>query len=162
MVDAPCADRHRARRGAADVDQVAPLRRVADEVALEEDRPQQQDVGRVGDRPVAHVGVVQRDDVAVAQVGDLVRRVLDDRRDRAAELPDHHARVTVGDQRELVGLLADDRADGGRLQHTVHLVARVGQRVLDDVERDLVDVVLAHEVGQRRSAWRSSALLPDR
>ena len=73
-----------ARGGAADVDEVAPLRRVADEVALEEDRPQQQEVRRVGDRALAHVRVVERDDVAVAQVGDLVGRVLEDRRDRAS------------------------------------------------------------------------------
>ena len=66
--------------------------------------------------------------------------------DRAPELADHHPPLAIGDQWELVGLLADHRADRGCLEHAVHLVARVRKRVLDDVERYRVDVVLAHEV----------------
>ena len=48
----------------------------------------------------------------------------------------------VGDQRELVVLLADAGRQGGAEQHLVHLVAGVAQRVLDEVEGDRVDVDL--------------------
>ena len=60
----------------------------------------------------------------------------------SAELADDHLALGVGDQRELVVLLADPWRERGAEQHLVHLVARVAQRVLDQVERHRVDVDL--------------------
>ena len=60
--------------------------------------------------------------------------------DRQAELADDHLPVRVGDQRELVVLLADARGQRGAEQHLVHLVAGVAQAVLDEVEGDRVDL----------------------
>src|SRR3979411_1441968 len=74
--------------------------------------------------------------------------MIDDRLDRTAELTHDHPRLAIGDQGELIALLADDRTDRCRLEHAVHLVACVRERVLDDVEGDVVDVVVPHEVGK--------------
>jgi hypothetical protein len=59
--------------------------------------------------------------------------------DEAAELADDHAAGAVGDDRELVVLLADAGRHGRAEQHRVHLVAGVAQGVLDDVDGDRVD-----------------------
>ena len=48
-------------------------------------------------------------------------------RDGQAELADDHLPVRVGDQRELVVLLADAGGQRGAEQHLVHLVAGVAQ-----------------------------------
>ena len=135
---------------AANIHQVAPLQRVADVIGafavIVEDGAHQQDVRKMRRAPFHHVGVVQGYHVAVLEFLDGVRGVFQDRIHGAPELADDHAALAVGYEGKLVGLLADDGADGGGDEHPVHLVADVLQGVLDDVQGDVVYVVFPDEV----------------
>ena len=105
--------------------QVAPLEGVADVFFVVEDRAYKKDVRQVRGRTLHHVRVVEGYDVTVSEFLDIVGRVLQDRIHGATELAHDHASFAVGDQGELVGLLPDDGAYGGRYQHPVHLVPDV-------------------------------------
>jgi hypothetical protein len=129
----------RARQPAARVHLVAELRRPADELVLEEDRHEHEPVVRVRDRRRALVRVRREDHVARIDAAVPVAHHLVD---VGAELADDHPPARVGDHRELVVLLADDRAHRRAEQHRVHLVPRVAQRVLDDVEGDRIDLLI--------------------
>ena len=139
--------RHAARHRAADVHHVAEHRAEADNFALEEDRDQHHPVVDVADRAAALVGVALQDDIAGLEHERLLGQHLGD---VGAELPDDHPPLRVGNHRELVVLLADDRGHRGAEEHRVHLVARVAKRVLDQVEGDRIE---------RRGRGASSASL---
>ena len=88
------------RVGAPDVEHVRRRAREADELAVEEDRDHDRDVGGVRG---AAVGVVVQDDVAVVDVLAEDRDdVLDDLRHRAHE---HRSRVRLG---QLVAVPVED------------------------------------------------------
>jgi len=78
--------------------------------------------------------------------------------DVGPELAHDHAALRVGEHRELVVLLADHRAHGGAEEHGVHLEARVAERVLDDVERDRVDLDVGDLGDLHAHAFRISRL----
>ena len=108
----------------------------ADQVALVEDRDQHHEVVEVADRAGARVGVVLQDDVAGLE---LEAALLEHVGNVRAELADDHLALGVADHREFVVLLADHRRHRRAEQHRIHFVARVAQRVLDQVERDGVE-----------------------
>ncbi len=91
----------------------------------------------MADGRAAGVGVRRQQDVTLLD-GAVV--AVQEVGDRQAELADDHLPVGVGDQGELVVLLADAGGQGGAEQHLVHLIAGVAQGVLDQVEGDDVDV----------------------
>ena len=136
----------------AGVHLVAELARPADDLVLEEDRHEHEPVVRVRDRRRALVRVAREDHVARVDAPVPLGHHL---RDVGAELADDHAALRVGDHRELVVLLADHRAHRAAEQHGVHLEARVAERVLDDVERDRIDL----DVGDLRRSAASGALM---
>ena len=146
--------RHRRRRLAADVGHVPEHRRPADDPALVEDRHDDQPVVGVADRGAAGVRVGGEQDVALL---DRAVEAVEEVGDGQAELADDHLPVGVGDQRELVVLLADARRQRGAEQHLVHLVAGVAQRVLDQVEGDRVDVDAARAASVAVSMIRAMA-----
>ena len=84
-----------------------------------------QPVVGVADRRAAGVRVGGEQDVALA---DVAVEAVEEVGDGQAELADHHLPGGVGDQRELVVLLADAGGQRGAEQHLVHLVAGVAQR----------------------------------
>ena len=137
LVDRRRARRERAGQPPARVHLMAELARPADDLVLEEDRHEHEPVVGVRDRRRALVRVAGEDHVARVDAAIPVAHHL---RDVGAELADHHPALRVGQHRELVVLLADHRAHGGAEEHRVHLEARVAERVLDDVERDRVDL----------------------
>ena len=143
LVDRAGVGRQRARHLAADVGHVTEHRRPGDEAAVLEDRHQHQPVVGVADRAVDRVRVGGQEDVALL---DRAVVALQEAPDERAELADDHLAVEVGDQRELVVLLADARRHGRAEQHRVHLVAGVAQGALDDVEGDGVDLHLLHRL----------------
>ena len=138
---------HAARHRAADVHHVPEHRAEADQPAIEEDRDQHHPVVDVADGAAALVGVALQDDVARLQRERLLGQHLGH---VGAELPDDHPALRVGDHRELVVLLADDRGHRGAEQHRVHLVARVAQGVLDQVEGDRIEGRGGDVAGTRR------------
>jgi hypothetical protein len=86
---------------------------------------------------VAGIRVRGEEDVALldrAVVGGL------EAVNEAAELADDHLAVEVGDHREFVVLFANAGRHRRPEQHGIHLETRVQHRVLDDVERDGIDV----------------------
>ena len=87
-------------------------------------------------RAAALVGIALQDDVSRLELERLFGQHLGH---VGAELPDDHPALRVGDHRELVVLLADDRGHRRSEQHRVHLVARVAQRVLDQIEGDRIE-----------------------
>ena len=137
---------HGARRLAADVGHVPEHRGPADHPTLDVDRQHHQPVVGVTDRGAAGVGVGGEQHVTLA---DVALEAGEEVGDGQPELPDHHLALGVGDQRELVVLLADTGRQRGAEQHLVHLVPRVAQPVLDEVEGDRVDVHLLDRGGRR-------------
>ena len=130
--------RHRARGLAADVGHVAEHRRPADDPAAVEDRQHDQPVVGVADRRVAGVRVRGEQDVA------LLDGVVE--AGRAASGTDRpNWPTTILPSRSPISGNSSccSRMPGrqrGAEQHLVHLVAGVAQGVLDEVERDEVDV----------------------
>ena len=148
-VDALLEDRARARRQRprerpARVHHVTELARPADQLVLVEDRQQHQPVVRVRDRARALERVRGEDHVARVHAAIPVGHHLVD---VGAELAHDHAAARVGEHRELVVLLADDRAHRRAEEHRVHLEPRVLQCAFDDVERDRVDRDAGRDLG---------------
>ena len=129
--------RQRAGERASGVHLVAELRRPADELVVVEDRHEHEPVVRVRDRRRALERIGREDHVARVDAPVPLGHHLVDVR---AELTDDHAAPWVGDHRELVVLLADDRAHRRAEEHGVHLETGVLERPFDDVERDRVDL----------------------
>ena len=155
LEDRAGARRQRPRQRAARVHHVTELARPADELVLVEDRQQDEPVVRVRDRARALERVGGEDHVARVHAAIPVGHHLVD---VGAELAHDHAAARVGEHRELVVLLADDGAHGGPEEHRVHLVPRVLQCALDDVERDRID--RDRRSGSRRSAARRAWWMP--
>ena len=129
---------------AARVHLVAELARPADELVLVEDRQEHEPVVRVRDRARALERVGREDHVARVHAAVPVGHHLVD---VGAELAHDHAAARVGEHGELVVLLPDDGAHGGPEEHRVHLVPRVLQCALDDVERDRIDRDVGRDLG---------------
>jgi len=91
----------------------------------------------MADRAADRIGIGQEDHVAVL---DRAFIAIEERADVAAELANDHAALMVGDQREGIALLANAGRHGGAHQRGVHLDPRVAQCVLDDFQRDGVDL----------------------
>src|SRR5580700_168115 len=87
--------------------------------------------------PYACKGIVPDENVAVV---DIIFELLDDGRDVGAELSDNHLPALVADHRKFVVLLADDGRKRDADHDAVHLEAGVLERVLDNVERDGIDL----------------------
>mmetsp|Transcript_33478 Transcript_33478/g.87040 ORF Transcript_33478/g.87040 Transcript_33478/m.87040 type:complete len:315 (-) Transcript_33478:1957-2901(-) len=99
------------------------------------DRAQDQPVIQMAHRTVASVRVTHHDHIAVFDgLGEPTQKG----RDKGTELANNHISGGVGDHRELVMLLTNSRAHGGPIHNGVHLEARGLQRILDDLQRDLV------------------------
>ena len=128
--------RHAPRHRPADVHHVAEHGAEADQLAFVEDGDQHHPVVDVADRAAALVGVALQDDVPGLELERLLGQHL---RDVGAELSDDHPALRVGDHRELVVLLADDRGHRRSEEHRVHLVACVAQGVLDQIEGDRIE-----------------------
>jgi hypothetical protein len=137
LEDGRRAGRQRARQAPAGVHLVAELTAPPHELVLVEDRDEHEPVVRVRDRRAALVRIAREDHVAGVDPAIPVAHHLVD---VGPELADDHPALRVREHRELVVLLADDRRHRAAEQHRVHLEARVAQRVLDDVERDRVDL----------------------
>jgi len=129
--------RQRARQRAAGVHLMAEHAGPAYELAAVEDRRQHQPVVDMRDRAATQVGVAGEDHVALADRPFVAVHHLSD---VGAELAHDHAAARVGDHGKLVVLLPDNRAHGGAEEHRVHLVTRILERALDDVEGDGVDL----------------------
>ena len=137
----------RARERPARVHLVAELRRPADELVVVEDRHEHEPVVRVRDRGGTLERVRGQDHVPGI---DAAIPVLHHLVDVGAELAHDHAAARVGDHRELVVLLPDDRAHRGAEEHGVHLVPCALERPFDDVERDGVDLDAGRDLGDLR------------
>ena len=91
----------------------------------------------MADRAADRIRIGQEDHVAFLERAGVT---IEERPDVAAELAHNHPPQMIGDQREGIALLADARRHRGAHQRGVHLDPCVAQRVLDDVERDRVDL----------------------
>jgi hypothetical protein len=139
--------RHAAGHGAADVHHVAEHRGEADQLAFVKHRHQHHEVVEVADRAGASVRVVLQDDVARLE---LEAALLEHVRNIRAELPDDHPPLGVADHRKFVVLFADHRRHRRAEQHRIHFVARVAQRVFNQIERDGIEPAVL----PRLPAWR--------
>ena len=143
LVDRAGIRRQRARHLAAHVRHVTEHGGPRDDAAVLVDRHQHEPVVLVADRAVDRVRVVGQEDVALLH-GAVV--TLQEAVDERAELADDHLAVEVGDQRELVVLLADAGRHGRAEQHRVHFETGVAQGALDDVDGDGIDLHLLHRL----------------
>ncbi len=77
------------------------------------------------------------DDVAVFQVAfvGFHEAVYE-----GTELTNDHFAVTVCNHRETIALLTNTRTHRRAKQHSVHFLANVAERVLNDIDRDRVDI----------------------
>ena len=99
--------------------------------AVLEHRLEHQPVRQVGDRGVAHIGIVGEDHVPLF---DLAVVDLQEGADKRAELAHDHLALDVGDHREAVPLFANTRGHGGAEQYRIHFLPGVAQGVLDDID----------------------------
>ncbi len=143
---------------AADVGHVAEHRAPGDDAPVDVDRHQREPVVQMAHRAVAAVRIVGEEDVAFFDVALIAG---DEPGEERTELAHHHLAVRIGDHRERVVLFANARRHRGAEQHRVHLGARVLQRVLDDVERDRIDIDLAERPGVRLDdgGWHRACLV---
>ena len=125
LVDGARVSGHGAGGLAADVGHVAEHGRPADQPALEVDRQHHEPVVGVADRGAAGVRVGGEEHITFT---DLTVEAVEEIGDGQAELADDHLAAGVGDQRELVVLLADAGGQCGAEQHLVHLVPGVARR----------------------------------
>ena len=123
---------------------VRDVRRPGDDLALEEDRLDQHDVGQV--RAAAGVGVVADEDVALADLRQRMprRHVLDHAHQRAEVHRDVHrlaqrAAARVEQARRAVAPLLDVGRVGGAHQRLAHLLDDGGERIADHLHRDRID-----------------------
>ena len=137
----PGIARHRAGNLPADIDHMAEDRGEADELLLVEDRQHHAPVVQVRDRAGAGIRIVPDEDIAVMDVVTIGR---DDAWNVGSELTDDHASAIVADHRVFVVLLSYDRRQGDTAYDFVHLVARVLERVFNDVEGDRVNGCYSH------------------
>jgi len=150
---------------AADVDVVRDGRGDRDEIAPDEDRAEQHDVGRVR---AALVGIVGDVDVAGLPAGQRVRR------DHVPEGGRHDAELGGDGARlrqhlalrseEAAGIVVhvpDDRGIGGAPQRHRHLLGDADQRLLEDVAVDRVDRAVRERVhGEDFRTYRAEPEVP--
>ena len=136
--DAAGVEWHRSRHLAADIDHMAKDRGEADQYLLVEDRHHHAPVVVVRNRAFACVGIVPDENVAFVYIPF---ELLDDGWNIGAELPDDHLAAFVAYHREFVVLLANNRRQRDADDDPVHLEACVLQGILDDVERDRINLV---------------------
>ncbi len=91
----------------------------------------------MADGTIAGIGIRREEHVALFD-GAVIGRL--EAVDEAAELADDHLAVDVGDHRELVVLFTNTGRHGRAEQHGIHFPACVQHGVLDDIERDRIDV----------------------
>ena len=144
LPDVDGVGRPRAGVLAADLGPVRLVRREGDELAVEEDRHDQRDVGEV--RAAAAVRIVRHDDVALFEPArpEFRDRRLHGESHRPQEAADavalrHQLPVLVGQPAAVVEHLVDDRTLARPLQGNEHLVPDRVQRLLDDLDRERID-----------------------
>ena len=110
---------------------------VRHQAAVLENRPQQEPIIGMTDGPVTGIGIVHEKHVPLFD--RAVVRLLETVNE-AAELTNDHFAVEICDHRKGIALLADTGRHGRAEQHRVHLPARVQHRILDNIERDRIQI----------------------